>query len=173
MKIIGFLHIHGHREMVLSADSAMLNQPKPFFLPEWTNDVRYTPSLVLRVCRLGKNISPKFASRYFDAVTDGSDFIAWDRLEEAIANGHSWTETVAFDGSLGLGNWVEITDSLSEALAKQKRTNDDLIISPEEAIAEASRVMTIRQGDLIYIHTCEEPIPARAEEVTLSGNKIK
>ena len=34
--------------------------------------------MVVRICRLGKNISERFAHRYYDAVTVGIDFTARD-----------------------------------------------------------------------------------------------
>ena len=43
--------------------------------------------------------------------------------------------------------------------------NDELVISPEEAIAEASKVMTIRQGDLIYIQAKQAPRTVQKEEI--------
>ena len=43
--------------------------------------------------------------------------------------------------------------------------NDELIISPEEAIARASKVMTIRQGDLIYIQRAVAPRKVEKEEI--------
>jgi 2-keto-4-pentenoate hydratase/2-oxohepta-3-ene-1,7-dioic acid hydratase in catechol pathway len=43
--------------------------------------------------------------------------------------------------------------------------NDELIITPEEAIAEASKVMTIRQGDLIYIQVKSTPRKVEKEEI--------
>lgn len=42
---------------------------------------------------------------------------------------------------------------------------DDLVLTPQEAIAEASKVMTIRQGDLIYIQAKRAPRPVQKEEV--------
>ena len=64
MKIIGFIGIDGAVEMVLKGDSCLLNNRKPFFLPEQGAGIRMTPCIVLRVSRLGKHIAPKFASRY-------------------------------------------------------------------------------------------------------------
>ena len=43
--------------------------------------------------------------------------------------------------------------------------NDELIISPEEAIVEASKLMTLRQGDLIYIQRRQVPRPVHNEEI--------
>jgi 2-keto-4-pentenoate hydratase/2-oxohepta-3-ene-1,7-dioic acid hydratase in catechol pathway len=39
------------------------------------------------------------------------------------------------------------------------------VISPEEAIAQASKLMTIRQGDLIYIQVKQAPRAVHKEEV--------
>ena len=48
---------------------------------------------------------------------------------------------------------------------KGQWTMDDLVLSPEEAISEASRVMTIRQGDLIYIQKRCAPRRVQKEDV--------
>lgn len=157
--------------MVLSADSALLNQHKPFFLPDHSTDIRYTPSKVVRISRLGKHIAPKFADRYYDATAEGADFIAWDLLQEARQQGHSWTEAVAFDGSLGVDEWVEREPEMESGHGPE--SEEELIIPIAEAIATASRTMTIRQGDLIYIHKNCNPIVAEKEHITNSGNKIK
>ena len=42
---------------------------------------------------------------------------------------------------------------------------DEWVLSPEEAISEASKVMTIRQGDLIYIQKRQAPRPVAKEEI--------
>ena len=55
-------------------DSALLKDGKPFFIPDFTKQCDYETELVIRICRLGKNIAPRFAYRYYDAVTVGIDF---------------------------------------------------------------------------------------------------
>lgn len=160
MKIIGFIKIEGNCEMVLSADSALLNQQKPFFLPDWSEDIRYTPCRVLRISRLGKNISSKFAQRYYDAVAPGADFIAWDILQQAIDKKHSWTNSIAFDYSLAVGNW-QIKTNEEDTIPYDATT----LISDEQAICQASQCMTIRQGDLIYIWEDTPSVPAQKEDI--------
>ena len=146
--------------MVLKGDSCLLNGRKPFFMPDWTNEVGVTDCIILRVSRLGKEISPKFAHRYYDAITPGADFIALDIAREAQQAGKPWTKAIAFDYSLAIGEWIN-NDKMSAA----ELLNDELIISPEEAIAQASKVMTIRQGDLIYIQVKQAPRRVEKEEV--------
>ena len=146
--------------MVLKGDSCLLNGRKPLFIPDWTKELGVTECMVLRVSRLGKEIAPKFANRYYDAVAPGADFIAMDVLREAKAQGKPWTRALAFDYSLAIGEWINNDEMSATALL-----NDELIITPEDAIAEASKVMTIRQGDLIYIQVKGTQRKVEKEEI--------
>ena len=156
MKIIGFVYHNGSTEMVLKGDSCLLNGRKPFFMPDWSEAIGVTPCLILRVSRLGKEIAPKFADRYYDAVAPGEDFVALDILREAEETGKPWTKALAFDYSLAIGEWI---------MDNGQWTMDNLVLTPEQAIAEASKVMTIRQGDLIYIQSKQAPKPVQKEDV--------
>lgn len=158
MKIIGFIYNNGETEMVLKGDSCLLNGRKPFFIPEWSQEIGVTPCLILRVSRLGKEIAYKFAERYYDAVAPGEDFIALDIAREAQQAGKPWTKALAFDYSLAIGEWMDKGDRL-------KVIGDRLLMSPEEAIEAASKVMTIRQGDLIYIQAMQAPRKVQKEEI--------
>lgn len=60
----------------MKPDSAILKDGKPFFIPDFSNEVHYETELVVRINRLGKNIAPRFAHRYYDALTVGIDFTA-------------------------------------------------------------------------------------------------
>lgn len=146
--------------MVLKGDSCLLNGRKPMFIPDGTSELGVTPCLILRVSRLGKEIAPKFADRYYDAVAPGADFIALDRWREAKEQGAPWTTALAFDYSLAIGEWMEITNEGVNEL-----TNESYLLSPEEAVAQASKVMTIRQGDLIYIQVSQPPRVVVRDEV--------
>ena len=161
MKIIGFIFHDGGTEMVLKGDSCLLNGRKPFFMPDWTNEIGVTPCIILRVSRLGKEIALEFADRYYDAVAPGEDFIALDKARELAAAGKPWTEALAFDYSLAIGEWTDKGDGL-------KVIGDSYILSPEEAIVRASKVMTIRQGDLIYIQKACAPNPVQKEDIIIA-----
>ena len=45
------------------ADSALLKDHKPFFIPDWSKQVDYETEIVIRICRLGKGIPERFAHR--------------------------------------------------------------------------------------------------------------
>ena len=136
MKIISFTHINGEVKMVLKGDSSLLVNHKPFFIPNWSENIHMTPCVVLRVSRLGKYIGAEFATRYFDAIALGLNICAADYVEKG-----DWTRGFAFDYSLPLGKWIAINENPWK----------ELIISMEDAIEQASKVMTIRQGDMIAI----------------------
>lgn len=160
MKIIGFIYRDEKDEMVLKGDSCLLNGRKPLFMPEWTKELGVTECMILRVSRLGKEIAPKFASRYYDAVAPGADFIAMDLAREAEQAGRPWTQALAFDYSLAIGEWLT-----NDEMSRAKALNGEMVMTPEEAIAKASKVMTIRQGDLIYIQKRQAPRPVAKEEI--------
>ena len=163
MKIIGFVYTDGQTEMVLKGDSCLLNGRKPMFIPDWTKELGVTECLILRVSRLGKEIAPKYAKRYYDAVAPGADFAALDILRDLQSSGRPWTKAIDFDYSLAIGEWCEVPSAEVE-------WTKELVLSPEEAISEASKVMTIRQGDLIYIQ--KKCAPRRVEKEDIIRKEI-
>ena len=90
----------------MKPESALLKNGKPFFLPEHLGRVDHEVEVVVRICRLGKNVSERFAHRYYDAVTVGIDFTARDLQRRLKDNGHPWEIAKAFDGSAAIGKWV-------------------------------------------------------------------
>lgn len=124
--------------MVLKGDSSLLVNRKPFFIPEWSAEVCMTPCIVLRICKLGKNIGTRFAYRYYNAIAHGINMQATDFLSQ-----NDWTRAWDFDYSMVVGTFLNID--------QWQHIDNQLVISRDEAIQYASEVMTIRQGDMIYI----------------------
>jgi 2-keto-4-pentenoate hydratase/2-oxohepta-3-ene-1,7-dioic acid hydratase in catechol pathway len=145
------------------ADSALLKPGKPFFVPDHWGRIDYEAEVVVRICRLGKNISQRFAHRYYDAVTVGIDFTARDLQREASQNGQPWTICKGFDGSAAIGEWVDIAkfrnvQALHFHLDKNGETvqegcTSDMFYSVDEIIAYISQFFTLKTGDLLYTGT--------------------
>lgn len=154
------------------ADSALLNQGKPFFVPDWSERVDYEAELVVRICRLGKSIPERFAHRYYDAVTVGIDFTARDMQMRAKERGLPWTISKGFDGSAVVGEWCPVGGDVrpegEKAFANlnnlhfhldlngqtvQKGCSDDMIYSVDRLVSYISRFFTLRTGDLLYTGT--------------------
>ena len=52
----------------MKPDSALLKDNKPFFLPDFSNEIHHEIELIIKISRLGKNIEAKFAHRYYDEI---------------------------------------------------------------------------------------------------------
>lgn len=135
----------------------MLVGKKPFFVPEHSADVRSLTGIAIRISRLGKGIRSKFASRYYEDWTDALHMVAYDRLTEARRSGNSWTPAVAFDGNMVLGEWCPMEQCPPPF--------DQLLIHPDAAIEEVASMMTLRQGDILFIPFRQEPIAVQPEMV--------
>ena len=155
---------------MLKSDSSMTVNRKPLFVPEVISDLQVLPCQVLRVSRLGRGVAPRFASRYYDAVAPGLDFFGADLLRQAKAQSAPWTEAVAFEGSLAIGNWLEaaagewqlVRDGQTiEAVAWTNEMQDVFA----DAVARVSNMLTIRQGDLIYVALQQQPWSLQREDV--------
>ena len=87
---LGHTSVNKEPVIFMKPDSAILKDGKPFFIPDFSNEVHYETELVVRINRLGKNISPRFASRYYDALTVGIDFTARDLQRKFREAGNPW-----------------------------------------------------------------------------------
>ena len=145
------------------ADSALLKDGKPFFIPDWSERVDYETELVVRICRLGKGIPVRFAHRYYDAVTVGIDFTARDWQEEVRKNGQPWEICKGFDGSAVIGQWVE-KEKFRDVQALhfhldingntvQEGCSSDMLYKVDELISYISTYFTLKTGDLLYTGT--------------------
>ena len=89
-KELGHTQINTEPVIFMKPDSAILKDSKPFFIPDFSNEIHYETELVVRINRLGKNIAPRFANRYYDAVTVGIDFTARDLQRKFREQGNPW-----------------------------------------------------------------------------------
>jgi len=151
MKIAGLTYYDGQYHAVMKSDSSLLNQRKPFFLPDWSHEISATPCIVARIGRMGRHIAPRFAERYYDSLALGLNFRAEDKLRAG-----EQTEALAFDEALAVGQWIVPADFPADLLP----TTPTLA----EGIARISTLMTVRTGDLIFIDTAT-PLPVEREHV--------
>lgn len=145
------------------ADSALLKDGKPFFLPDELGRVDYETELVVRICRLGKSIPERFAHRYYDAVTVGIDFTARDLQRKLRAEGKPWEMCKGFDGSAAIGEWVDIAKFRDvqaihfhldiNGKTVQEGRSSDMLFKVDELVAYISRWFTLKTGDIIYTGT--------------------
>ena len=63
-------------------DTTLLKDGKPLFVPDFATTCCVQGHLVVRICRLGRSISERFAHRYYDAITVGATFSAENLRKE-------------------------------------------------------------------------------------------
>ena len=145
------------------ADSSLLKSGKPFFVPDFMGRIDYEAELVIRICRLGKNIPQRFAHRYYDAVTVGIDFTARDVQQQLREKGLPWDLSKSFDGAAAIGEWVGKDKFLDvQALrfhldingqTAQEGCTADMVFGIDEIVAYISQYFTLKTGDVIFTGT--------------------
>lgn len=145
------------------ADSALLKDRKPFFIPDHMGQIDYEAELVVRICKLGKTVPERFAHRYYDAVTVGIDFTARELQKKLREAGQPWDLCKGFDGAAALGEWVskeKFRDvqamhfhlDINGQTVQEGRTSD-MIFSIDHIVSYISQFFTLKTGDIIYTGT--------------------
>lgn len=149
----------------MKPDTALLKENKPFYYPEFSEDVHYEAELVLKICKEGKHISEKFAANYYDEIGLGIDFTARDIQSKHKEKGLPWELAKSFDGSAPVSNFVpktQFADMYNIGFSlningenRQAGNTKDLLFSFERIIAFVSQYITLKKGDLIFTGTPE------------------
>jgi 2-keto-4-pentenoate hydratase/2-oxohepta-3-ene-1,7-dioic acid hydratase in catechol pathway len=71
----------------MKPDTALLRNNKPFYVPDFSQELHYETELIVKIDRIGKNIAPRFASRYYSEIGLGVDFTARDLQRKLKAEG--------------------------------------------------------------------------------------
>ncbi|MFH1004915.1 MAG: fumarylacetoacetate hydrolase family protein [Bacteroidota bacterium] len=147
----------------LKPDTTLLLDNKPFYLPDFSNDIHYEVEIVLKINHIGKNISEKFAHKYYDEITVGIDFTARDIQKIQKIKGLPWEKAKAFDYSAPIGKFVPKNkfDRMSNLIfflnindkTVQKGNTNNMLFSFDKIISFVSQFITLRTGDLIYTGT--------------------
>lgn len=148
----------------LKPDTAVLKDNRDFYYPEFSQDIHHEVEVVLRVCKEGRHITPKFAAGYYDAVGLGVDFTARDIQQAHKLKGLPWELAKAFDHSAPVSELKskELYENGLYALdlrldrngeTVQNGNTRDLLFSFEEILVFVSQYITLRKGDLIFTGT--------------------
>jgi 2-keto-4-pentenoate hydratase/2-oxohepta-3-ene-1,7-dioic acid hydratase in catechol pathway len=169
----------------LKPDSCIIRNNKPFYLPDFSNNLHHEVEVVIKICRLGKHIEPKFAHRYYKEVGLGIDFTARDLQDKMRAEGKPWEISKAFDGAAPISKFISIDqlknkDAINFHLIVNGKTvqqgnTRDLIFSVDQLIAYVSRFMTLKMGDLLFTGTPAGVGPVHINdhlEAFLEGKKM-
>ena len=147
----------------LKPETSMILRNRPFFLPDFSNDIHYEVELLVKINKVGKFIQKRFAHTYYDQIGLGIDFTARDIQQEAMAKGLPWELSKAFDGSAIIGNFLPKSQfpnlqNINFHLQKneqivQKGNSADMLFEIDDIIAYVSQFITLKIGDIIFTGT--------------------
>ena len=70
--------------------TALLTDGKPFYHPDFSENIHHEIELVLKIRKNGKNIVPGFGNDYYDEIGLGIDFTARDLQDKLKEKGQPW-----------------------------------------------------------------------------------
>jgi 2-keto-4-pentenoate hydratase/2-oxohepta-3-ene-1,7-dioic acid hydratase in catechol pathway len=126
-------------------------------------NIHYEVEVVMKISKLGKGISAKYAHRYFDEVTLGIDITARDLQSRLAKTGMPWELSKSFDGAAPIGSFVPVSSlidisnlsfrlEINDKVVQESNTSD-MIFGFNEIIEYVSRFFTLKTGDLIFTGT--------------------
>lgn len=147
----------------LKPDSSILKNNKPFFLPGFSLMIQYEAEIVVKISKLGKGISAKYAHRYYDEITLGIDITARDIQNRNSAGGLPWELSKCFDGAAPLGRFIPVSSvkdinnidfrlEINDKIVQQGNSSD-MIFNINDIIEYVSQFFTLKTGDLIFTGT--------------------
>ncbi len=146
----------------MKPSTALLINNKPFYYPEFSNDIHYEVEVVLRICKNGRHIQTNFVQEYYNKIGLGIDFTARDIQRLCKDKGHPWEIAKAFDHSAVVGKFYSADQfdphNINFSLIKngdlvQQGNTRDLIFDFAYLIQYISSRFTLHIGDLIFTGT--------------------
>jgi len=147
----------------LKPETALTLRNRPFFYPEFSNNIHYEVELVFRINKLGKHIQKKFAHTYYSEIGLGLDMTARDIQAEVFKNALPWEISKAFDGSAVVHRFLPKTNfdtlqNINFSLYKNKQlvqqgNTADMLFQIDDIIEYVSKFITLKIGDLIFTGT--------------------
>lgn len=180
MKIIRIIDGPHEADVDFHPDSALLLTGRPFFYPDFGGDWEGRLYLAVRINRLGKGVSLKFAPRYYDAITlalhiipAGYTFEDYnDSPNKVIPRGI----LSGLDNSITHGEWMEMDKlNLLPDVSVNGIDRTLAIPSPDDisqAVSHVSVHTTIRTGDILLlpVDTAALPVKPRTRIAISNGS---
>ena len=147
----------------MKPDTAVLPKKTPFVIPAFSNDVHHEVEILVKICKVGKYISPKFAHKYYEEIGLGIDFTARDVQSKLKEKGLPWEKAKSFDHSAVIGAFLSKKDFSSveninfelksNGYSVQVGNTNLMLWKIDELVAYVSQYFTLKKGDIIFTGT--------------------
>ena len=143
-------------------ETALLTRDRPFYYPNFSKDIHFEVEVLLKICKVGKNIDEKFAHTYYDEIGIGVDLTARDLQTQAKEKGLPWAIAKGFNDSAPLSTFVPKNDfdlnNLNFSLkqngeVKQLGNTSLMLFSFDYLISYLSKFFLLKKGDIIFTGT--------------------
>ena len=155
--------VSGDPVVFLKPDTALLRNANPFYIPDFADEFHYEVELLVRINKLGKNIEPEFAHRYYEEIGIGIDFTARDLQNKLRKKGLPWEKCKAFDSSAAVSEFVPKSkypdiNNINFHLdingeTRQKGNSSMMIYKIDTIVSHLSKYFTLKIGDIIFTGT--------------------
>ena len=147
----------------LKPETAVIKNNDPFFYPDFSTNIHHEVEVLVRIEKPGKNISEKFAHKYYNQIGIGVDFTARDWQEKAKKKSWPWAIAKGFNGSAPIstfrpihkiGDIKDLNFSLKiNGEPKQQGNTKLMLFSVDYIIAYLSKFFLLKKGDIIFTGT--------------------
>ncbi len=155
----------------LKPETAILPKNRPFYYPDFSEDIHYEVELVIKIGKNGKHIQEKFASNYYSEIALGIDFTARDIQQNCKTKGLPWEIAKGFDNSAPLSKFIPMEDlppinnigfrlELNGEVV-QDGNSKNMIFNVDHIISYVSKYITLKMGDIIFTGTPEGVGPVK------------
>lgn len=149
-------------------DTSWERENRDYYVPEGINSLNYSPILFVRISKAGKCVQKKFASRYYDSFGYGILLYIGDCTEDlattSCADRTSLLPHPLYNPLVLDFENKEFSIFQNENLIYNTKEGSKEII--EEALEQASKLISIRIGDFLAI----EMAPPTKLEITGEAN---
>ncbi len=148
----------------LKPDTACLLDNWALYYPSFTNDLHYEVELIVKICKAGKSIQPKFAKDYYKEISVGIDFTARDVQQRCKEQGQPWEIAKAWNHSAAIGKFIPYEEALNSAgtidfgLTKNKEwvqqgNSSQMLNNIDYLISYVSKYFMLKRGDILFTGT--------------------
>ncbi len=157
-------------------DTTWERENKDFYSPDCVNELHWAPILFVRISKAGKCISPKFASRYYDAFGFGALMYIGD-LMPCIASASCADHTSLLPFPLYNPIVLENEENTYKVLRNDEsifntHAGESLKMEIESALCKASQLTSLRIGDFVAVELSPLTSLASRQDGTISFKSV-